>query len=61
MGPRPEFAENLVKVLKSDPTTADTYANQLHLWYAKDRQKSLEIEISELLAQSALLQIGALS
>lgn len=60
-GPRPEFAQNLVKVLKSNPTTADTYANQLHLWYAKDRQKSLEIEISELLAQSALLQIGALS
>lgn len=51
-GPRPAFAQNLVKELKSNPTTADTYANQLHLWYAKDKQKSLEIEISELLLKS---------
>ena len=51
-GPRPVFAQKLVKELKSNPTTADTYANQLHLWYAKDKQKSLEIEISELLVQS---------
>ncbi|PWA06723.1 thioredoxin family protein [Flavobacterium laiguense] len=60
-GPRPALAQKLVKELKSNPTTADTYANQLHLWYAKDKQKSLEIEISELLLQSNLLSINSLS
>ena len=60
-GPRPAFAQKLVKELKSNPTTADTYANQLHLWYAKDKQKSLEIEISELLLQSNLWCIDPLS
>jgi thioredoxin-like negative regulator of GroEL len=51
-GPRPAVAQKLVMELKSNPTTAASYANQLHLWYAKDKQKSLEIEISELLLQS---------
>jgi thioredoxin-like negative regulator of GroEL len=60
-GPRPAFAQKLVKELKSNPITANTYANELHLWYAKDRQKSLEIEISELLLQSNLLSIDCLS
>jgi hypothetical protein len=60
-GPRPAIAQKLVKELKSNPTTADTYANQLHLWYAKDKQKSLEIEISELLVQSNLLCIDCLT
>lgn len=53
-GPRPAFAQKLVMELKSDPATAETYANQLHLWYAKDRQKSLENEISEFIVQSNL-------
>ncbi|CAN1546729.1 Thioredoxin [Flavobacteriaceae bacterium] len=60
-GPRPAFAQKLVKELKSNPATAANYANQLHLWYAKDKQKSLEIEISELLLQSNLLSINSLS
>jgi hypothetical protein len=60
-GPRPAFAQKLVKELKSNPATAANYANQLHLWYAKDKQKSLEIEISELLLQSNLLFINSLS
>lgn len=60
-GPRPAFAQKLVKELKSNPATAANYANQLHLWYAKDKQKSLEIEISELLLQSNLLCIDCLS
>lgn len=51
-GPRPAVAQKLVMELKSNPASAATYANQLHLWYAKDKQKSLEIEISELLMQS---------
>ena len=60
-GPRPAFAQKLVMELKSNATTAASYANQLHLWYAKDKQKSLEIEISELLIQSNLLCIDCLS
>jgi hypothetical protein len=60
-GPRPAFAQKLVSDLKSNPATAANYANQLHLWYAKDKQKSLEIEISELLLQSNLLSINSLS
>jgi hypothetical protein len=60
-GPRPAFAQKLVKELKSNPATAANYANQLHLWYAKDKQKSLEIEISALLLQSNLLSINSLS
>ena len=60
-GPRPEIAQRLVNDLKSNPATANTYANELHLWYAKDKQKSLEIEISELLIQSNLLCIDYLS
>jgi hypothetical protein len=60
-GPRPATAQKLVSDLKSNPATAANYANQLHLWYAKDKQKSLEIEISELLLQSNLLFINSLS
>lgn len=53
-GPRPDEAQNLVKTLKSDPLTAAGYGEQLHLWYAKDRQKSLEAEISKLLFRAGL-------
>lgn len=60
-GPRPAFAQKLVSELKSNPATAANYSNQLHLWYAKDKQKALEIEISELLLQSNLLSINSLS
>lgn len=53
-GPRPGVAQNLVKVLKSNPETAQSYANQLHLWYAKDKQRTIDMEIEKLL-QSANL------
>lgn len=48
-GPRPATAQQLVKQLKSDPATAATYANELHSWYAKDKQQLLETEIKALL------------
>jgi Thioredoxin len=48
-GPRPTVAQKLVKELKSNPTTAATYGNELHLWYAKDKQHSLEKEATQLL------------
>lgn len=53
-GPRPTVAQQLVKALKSNPATAPTYANELHLWYAKDKQQTLEAEISKLIARANL-------
>ena len=54
-GPRPNTAQQLVKQLKSSHATAATYANELHFWYAKDKQQSLETEIAKLIfrAESA--------
>lgn len=53
-GPRPSVAQHLVKELKSNPLTAATYANDLHLWYAKDKQHSLETEIAKLIFRANL-------
>ncbi|MCF8450337.1 MAG: thioredoxin family protein [Taibaiella sp.] len=53
-GPRPTPAQKLVVHLKSNPETAPTYANDLHLWYAKDKQISLEAEIKQLLVRANL-------
>lgn len=53
-GPRPTIAQKLVEVLKSNPATAATYANELHLWYAKDKQQNLEKEIAQLLFRTNL-------
>lgn len=60
-GPRPSVAQQLVKELKSNTATAATYANELHLWYAKDRQKSLEPEIAKLIYRANLFCPGCLS
>lgn len=51
-GPRPTIAQKMVKELKSNPATATTYANELHLWYAKDRQQNLEKEIAQLIVRA---------
>lgn len=48
-GPRPAAAQQLVKELKANPQTADTYAEQLHLWYARNRSADLQQEIISLL------------
>lgn len=53
-GPRPGVAQTMVKELKSNPVTAATYANELHLWYAKDKQYSLEKEVAKLLFRANL-------
>lgn len=34
-GPRPATAQQLVNTLKSNPDTAEGYAEQLHMWYAQ--------------------------
>jgi hypothetical protein len=60
-GPRPTVAQKMVKELKSNPATAATYANELHLWYAKDRQQSLEKEIAQLLFRANLFCPDCLS
>ena len=49
------------KQLKSNPATAETYANELHLWYAKDKQKSLESEIGKLVYRANLFCPDCLS
>lgn len=53
-GPRPKEAQALVKQLRSDPATATGYGEQLHLWYAKNRQQALETDISQLLYRVSL-------
>ena len=58
-GPRPKAAQDLVVQLKSNPETAADYANQLHLWYARDRQKAFEAEIADLLMKADLFATGA--
>ena len=48
-GPRPKAAQELVVRLKSDPATAATYSEGLHKWYADDKMRSLQAEITDLL------------
>jgi transcriptional regulator of acetoin/glycerol metabolism len=51
-GPRPQSAQALVKQLKSDPATADSYAEALHKWYANDKQLALQNELLNLLSRA---------
>ena len=60
-GPRPSVAQQLVKQLKANPASAATYANELHLWYAKDKQKSLESEVRALIYPANLFCPDCLS
>lgn len=60
-GPRPKVAQKLVKELKSNPAKAAGYANELHLWYAKDKQQNLEKEIAQLLFRANLFCPDCLS
>lgn len=60
-GPRPTIAQKLVNELKANPVTASTYANELHLWYAKDKQQNLEKEITQLLFRANLFCPDCLS
>ena len=60
-GPRPTVAQKMVKQLKLNSATAATYANELHLWYAKDKQQSLEAEIGKLIFRANVFCPGCLS
>ena len=48
-GPRPKEAQALVKRLKSDPSTAVNYAEELHRWYGHNKQQSIQSELLALL------------
>jgi hypothetical protein len=60
-GPRPSVAQKLVKELKSNPATAAGYANELHLWYAKNKQQDLEKEVAQLIYRASLFCPDCLS
>ncbi len=48
-GPRPEYAKQLVKNWKESGLTKEEFNEKLHLWYGKDKGKTLEKEFLELL------------
>ena len=48
-GPRPHEAQQMVMDWLQNPKETGSYADALHLWYAKDKQKSILNEINQLL------------
>ena len=46
-GPRPKFAMELVARIKSDPNIAHLYSEELHKWYAKDKQLAIQTELAK--------------
>ncbi len=48
-GPRPDVAKQLVKDWKESGLTPPEFNEKLHLWYGKDRGKTLEKEFVEIL------------
>ena len=48
-GPRPEEAMALVKRIKSDPSIAHTYSQEVHKWYTQDKQQNIQAELAVLL------------
>lgn len=51
-GPRPTDAQLLVKELKSNPATASIYGEQLHKWYAHNKQQAVQEELIALLQKA---------
>ena len=52
-GPRPAEAQALVVRIKSDPERAHLYSEELHKWYAVDRQQAIQAELRQLLIDAA--------
>ncbi|MCK6610413.1 MAG: thioredoxin family protein [Bacteroidia bacterium] len=48
-GPRPVEAQDLVVQLKNNPETAANYAEELHKWYAYDKQVKIQEELLKLM------------
>lgn len=53
-GPRPVAAQEMVIRLKSDPETAPRYSEELHKWYAHDKQQSIISELVTFLKETSL-------
>lgn len=51
-GPRPDKAQQMVIRLKSNPTTAPTYSEELHKWYAQDKQMGIEAGLVALIKEA---------
>jgi hypothetical protein len=49
-GSRPAEAQELVMRVKADPERAHLYSEELHKWYAVDRQQAIQSEIRMLLS-----------
>ncbi len=48
-GPRPAYAQNLMLKMKNDGIPKDEMNKELHLWYAKNRGREVEVELVALL------------
>jgi len=57
-GPRPDVAQQLVMRLKfhPDPAIAHTYTEQLHKWYAQDKQVGIEAGLVNLVKEAVTAQ-----
>lgn len=53
-GPRPNKAQQMVIRLKSNPATAHTYAEELHKWYAQDKQAGIEAGLLDLVKEAIM-------
>ena len=53
-GPRPEFLQNRLKAYKLDPQniTSKEFADGTHLWYARDKNKTMSEELIPLMAST---------
>jgi hypothetical protein len=49
-GSRPAEAQELVMRVKADPERAHLYSEELHKWYAVDRQQAIQSELRMLLS-----------
>ncbi|RSK37543.1 thioredoxin family protein [Hymenobacter metallilatus] len=50
-GPRPNEAQNLLLELKAAGATHEEYAEKIHGWYAKDKTRSTQQELLQILEQ----------
>ena len=48
-GPRPKIAQEMVIALKADPKTAPRYSEDLHKWYAQNKQIKIQEELMKII------------
>lgn len=54
-GPRPNEAQQLVIDLKKNPATADKYSEELHKWYAQNKQAFIERDLIKAIQKGSAL------